>query len=1847
MMERFFNLRKSKWLLFMLFALLTGVSPVTATELTLYSGDGTVTNQYVPIYGYYGDTNSMNGEFIIPANQLTALATGSITDLKFYFDGTNSQSGSWSSTFQVYLNEVDVTTYSSSATIGSIGATVVYENTLALDRTNNELTIHFSKEYEYQGGNLLIGIKVTNGTGAYPKVYFYGESQDKYTSYQAAGGAGRQSFLPKTTITYTAGNGVSKPKNVVAGTIEKNSVTIGWDNADGINSWEVSYRESDGDPSEGTIKTATENSIVLSGLTAETTYYVYVRAKKGGDYSGWTTALAVTPTAAVDLTIFDETDTNGTLPVYGTSSYNTKTYTQFIVPSSQLSSIKNGQIKKLTFYSSDASKTLKSYSVYVTETDASEFTSNDASTMSGTVVYNGVLTISDNKMVITFAEPFDYTGKNLQIGFSQNTKEYSVASIWYGKNQSTNVGIRTYGGEYNAYIQFLPKTTINYVPYEAPTIPSLQVTDPNSQVFAETPASYDFGLTETAETRNFTIQNIGAGSLTVKSISATGGYLLKIGDTEASSSIGSTAIGTSTDTPVTLQVVQAAGTSEGVITITTDVDGNDEDEIFVINVSGIVRDTDKEYQNGFTSLPSGWSVDGSWSNSATNGAYTTAWYIVPMENNTITRLKTPLLTIASGEKFVVEAKGYSTSNTEYQHLQLQYSADGTNWTNLGDELALDPSNWKMFTVTLPNTIEAGNYYIGLLASQADIRMYYGGEVVSGPKFAISTDGSEQNFGDVEPNAVATKLFTITNSGNEALTVTATNAADFYVKKAINFTDSKTWGTVYLYAWTGEGADKVEYFGAWPGEKQTKTATNDYGQDTYVLSIPVGAKIILHNNAGTQSQNITLDYTQTGLYLGESNEALYWGDADESVFNAAGNIVVAANGGTTTFAVGMVTSKTVGDKSGNVVLGYTDINGAGSFTIPCKGYVIDHSKLYVTFSGSEWPAEIMQHGDNWSVSDGTAGQSSQQTLSSLVLTPVTVVDGKDLKFKVTRYGSVSNNPRDMYLRYTTDGGVTWIEYNWGTSTSLKEQITSNLDEFTVTGIPAGTAVFDFNGKYIKLDDIIADYAVTTGPLIAMTEGGTAIVNNSTKDFGNLNPNEQGEITYTLTNNGNAAYEATITGTDVYVYPTSVNIPAGGSATVSVYMPYNNGKVAGSMTITSESWVGDITLNYTATLLDPTDFVQDFSGNAKPAGWYSDGWSYTGGVASVNSGVEKPMITEKIGAEAGKNTLTFDAWTTGENQTLNVYTSTDRKNWTLLGEAIALTSESTTYTRNLTNDDQYIKFGGAVAKVDNIKGVKKLDAPAHDLYLVSATLPTADITPIDTYTATVKVASLRADETVTAELFFGDDKVGELTDLVINNGATVELKPTATGIAAGTYQVYAKVYNDNVSVETEKVSVTVADKTELSLTGFTAVTTAVQADDNNQFTANFNVTVKNTGSTAFTADQISVSVTDKDNNDLETATWTPGETIYLKAGNYTADNANLAIYRWNEGEANSSEWALFTAGDNGIYTASLNGKNDFIICRTNPAVDISEMAFAEGKVWTQSYNLTTASGVVFENNGYENNKLKLAQSNNFIAGMSATIKVTVTADAGNGGEFQFNAKENVSDVYWYSDLGYLQSVNVTAAPTIVLNENNSAEIATGTNRKVRLNHSFVAGWNTICVPFAISDLSVFGTDAVAYSFDGYDTTTKELTFNKATTLNAGKPYVIYVPAAITEALEFTGVTIETANTTAGESTSNSLTFQGTYAPVTFSEIAGDQWGLTAAGKIAKASATATMKGFRGYFTGVDLSNARMVFLGDESTGIRTITVDGNAVEGTYNLQGQKVETIKKGGLYIINGKKVVMK
>ena len=47
-----------------------------------------------------------------------------------------------------------------------------------------------------------------------------------------------------------------------------------------------------------------------------------------------------------------------------------------------------------------------------------------------------------------------------------------------------------------------------------------------------------------------------------------------------------------------------------------------------------------------------------------------------------------------------------------------------------------------------------------------------------------------------------------------------------------------------------------------------------------------------------------------------------------------------------------------------------------------------------------------------------------------------------------------------------------------------------------------------------------------------------------------------------------------------------------------------------------------------------------------------------------------------------------------------------------------------------------------------------------------------------------------------------------------------------------------------------------------------------------------------------------------------------------------------------------------------------------------------------------------------------------------------------------------------------------------------------------------------------------------------------------------------------------------------------------------------------------------------------------------LGDEADAINNIAVEA-ANGAIYNIAGQKMESIKNGGLYIVNGKKVIIK
>ncbi len=334
----------------------------------------------------------------------------------------------------------------------------------------------------------------------------------------------------------------------------------------------------------------------------------------------------------------------------------------------------------------------------------------------------------------------------------------STSSSW-GDQKSFDLGD---GGKYVAIR--LIKSRIDQISatiYEEASGPALAVKDGDTKLTS--PYTYNFGLATANTTKTFTLSNPGTAALgvSVSETSETGGF---------GATLSSTTIVAGGNATLTLTMPSTSSSS----TVTITPDATDINP-FVINVSGTIRDANKIYET-LSSQPEGWTTTGTWSFNETSGATTTAWYI---SNNA--RLVTPLLTVANDEVFIFEAKG---NYDGYHDLQVEYSTDGTNWTTSETSIEMT-SDWQNITIS---DIPAGKYYIALHTAYSSIRNFYGGEKVAGASFAINiAENAIQDFGSVRFNAIAEKSYTVTNNGDANLTVTFTNAADFYVLKTVKFT----------------------------------------------------------------------------------------------------------------------------------------------------------------------------------------------------------------------------------------------------------------------------------------------------------------------------------------------------------------------------------------------------------------------------------------------------------------------------------------------------------------------------------------------------------------------------------------------------------------------------------------------------------------------------------------------------------------------------------------------------------------------------------------------------------------------------------------------------------------------------------------------------------------------------------------------------------------------------------------------------------------------------------------------------------------------------------------------------
>lgn len=355
-----------------------------------------------------------------------------------------------------------------------------------------------------------------------------------------------------------------------------------------------------------------------------------------------------------------------------------------------------------------------------------------------------------------------------------------------------------------------------------------------------------------------------------------------------------------------------------------------------------------------------------------------------------------------------------------------------------------------------------------------------------------------------------------------------------------------------------------------------------------------------------------------------------------------------------------------------------------------------------------------------------------------------------------------------------------------------------------------------------------------------------------------------------------------------------------------------------------------------------------------------------------------------------------------------------------------------------------------------------------------------------------------------------------------------------------------------------------------------------------------------------------------------------------------------------EDKTYEHFTFTAPADGYYYFKFTGRYNYIDNLQGFQLALPEhlMAITGATIPARGDQFAdyTACVRVMEMVGSEENAVaRLVVDGKVVA---TAVQQTVMPSATAEFQLTYTPQEALTDVKAYIEVEYAggilksDEVTLTIAPALILDESVAATIDEGTYSVAQLSYSLKQGWNTICLPFQVNDLSVFGEGIEVYQFSGV-TDDGLLTFTRTASLGIGSPYVIYAKEAA-HTFTFQNVTVFNFTTTAGDSQHGNVTFHGTYAPMAAGELTG-KVGLTNQGRLIPATETATIKGFRGYFEVA------------EGTEVKGISIDGQLADGigiirggqriqsesVYTLDGRRISKPAQKGVFIQNGKKVVVK
>jgi hypothetical protein len=307
-----------------------------------------------------------------------------------------------------------------------------------------------------------------------------------------------------------------------------------------------------------------------------------------------------------------------------------------------------------------------------------------------------------------------------------------------------------------------------------------------------------------------------------------------------------------------------------------------------------------------------------------------------------------------------------------------------------------------------------------------------------------------------------------------------------------------------------------------------------------------------------------------------------------------------------------------------------------------------------------------------------------------------------------------------------------------------------------------------------------------------------------------------------------------------------------------------------------------------------------------------------------------------------------------------------------------------------------------------------------------------------------------------------------------------------------------------------------------------------------------------------------------------------------------------------------------GNDGVYTMPL---------AANQAYELSFKYRKHGSDWQ---NWMKASVLNSSNQGMEAVEFAAAEDGTTFVTAKAYF---TTSDAGN----------YILSIEQYGN-AHLTDVSLVKAEsaTLTLNEGTTYEAPNRTYyESVTLTRTIKADkWNTFCVPFNMENSELGASaevkelTAATQNNDNYT-----MTFSDASSIVAGKPYMVRVPSAVSSI----SLSNKTISSTITPTTAGDVTFTGVYT----NDLAPRGSFIISNNTFYNVDSDVTLKAFRGYITvGSNLAKVLNFNFDDDATSIQTIdngqqTTDNGAI---YNVAGQRLNKMQKG-INIVNGKKIL--